>query len=222
MNRIEETKAKIVEIIQREYRNGMVNMFEGNVSARVGDTILITPSQVAKDATTPEMIIEMDLEGNITHLPEGMKPSSESKMHLEVYRLRKDVQAVVHNHSIYATAFAMNNMPIETKALTEVNMTLGVVPVCAYGTPGTERIYADLKNKIGNGNAVLLANHGLLTYGPNLEIAYSFAEGVEKIAQTITIAGRIGEPSNIPDEEIEGLRQYGSMARDKAIAEALK
>ncbi len=221
MANVEAIKQKIVDIVQKEYRLGMVNMFEGNVSAKVGDRVFITPSQVAKDDMTKDMIIEMDLEGNIVDCPEGLKPSSESKMHLEVYRLRPDVKAVVHNHSTYATAFAMNNMPIDTKALTEGNLTLGVIPVCKYGTPGTELIYADLKNVIGNLYAVLLANHGLLAFGPTLDIAFSYAEGVEKVAQTITIAGRIGAPSNIPDAEIEALRQFGSAARDAAIAKSL-
>ena len=109
------------------------------MSVRYEDKMLITPSQINKEIMTPEMIIETDMEGNILYQPENLHPSSETKMHLEVYHVRSDVQAVVHNHSIYATAYAINGMPIVSDALTEINVTLGQVPVVPYGTPGTDR-----------------------------------------------------------------------------------
>ena len=122
MTSVETVKQQIVDTVKREYRFQMVNMFEGNVSAKVGDRIFITPSQVSKEVMTSDMIIELDTDGNIVDKPEGLSPSSESKMHLEVYKLRPDVKAVVHNHSIYATAFAVNNMPLKSDALTEMNL----------------------------------------------------------------------------------------------------
>ena len=143
MSRLDELKQEIVDIVKKEYRLQMVNMFEGNVSVRYEDKMLITPSQVNKEVMTPELIIETDLDGNILYQPEGLHPSSETKMHLEVYRVRPDVRAVVHNHSMYATAYAINNMPIVSDALTEMNVTFGQVPVVPYGTPGTDRIYRD-------------------------------------------------------------------------------
>ena len=102
MSRIDELKQEIVEVVKKEYRFQMVNMFEGNVSIRYNDKMLITPSQVNKEIMTPEMIIETDLEGNILYQREGLYPSSEMGMHLEVYRVRPDVSAVVHNQSMYA------------------------------------------------------------------------------------------------------------------------
>ena len=108
----ENLKREIVETVKREYRFGMVNMFEGNVSARLGDRVFITPSQVAKETMDASMIIEVDMNGSLICQPPGLKPSSELEMHLEVYHLRPDVQAVVHNHSLYATAFAVNGMPL--------------------------------------------------------------------------------------------------------------
>ena len=129
MSRLDELKQGIVDIVKKEYRLQMVNMFEGNVSVRYEDKMLITPSQINKEIMTPEMIIETDMEGNILYQPENLHPSSETKMHLEVYHVRSDVQAVVHNHSIYATAYAINGMPIVSDALTEMNVTFGQVPV---------------------------------------------------------------------------------------------
>jgi len=213
-------KQKIVDTVKKEYRFQMVNMFEGNVSARLGDRVFITPSQVDKEIMTAEMIIETDLSGKIIYQPEGLKPSSELKMHLEVYRIRPDVRAVVHNHSTYATAFAVNAMPLVSEALTEMNLTFGEIPVVPYGTPGTEKIYKDFDKYLGNRRAVLLANHGVLAFGADLPTAYSNAEAVEKIAQTLFIARQMGQESKIPSEEIAALRGFGSQMRDAEIAKA--
>lgn len=217
----ENLKREIVETVKREYRFGMVNMFEGNVSARLGDRVFITPSQVAKETMDASMIIEVDMNGSLICQPPGLKPSSELEMHLEVYRLRPDVQAVVHNHSLYATAFAVNGMPLVSDALTEMNMTFGQVPVVPYGTPGTKGIYQDFSSCLGNYHAVLLANHGVLTFGANLELAYSYAEAVEKIAHTLFVARQLGAPSPMPAGEAEALRAAGSRQRDQEIKAAL-
>lgn len=217
-----EIRQQIVDIVKREYRNGMVNMFEGNVSARVGDRYFITPSQIGKETMTAEMVIEVDADGNIISASEGLKASSELKMHLEVYRLRPDVQAVVHNHSLYATAFAVNSMPIESSQLTEMNLTFGRVPVVPYGTPGTDQIYRNFKDYIGNYHGILLANHGLLTFGRSLELAYSYAEGIEKIARTIFIAKQLGTGPSIAAEEIEALQTFGEKMRIAEIETALQ
>ncbi|MDD6043792.1 MAG: class II aldolase/adducin family protein [Eubacteriaceae bacterium] len=150
-----EVKRKIIEVVQTEYKNGMVNMFEGNVSARFEDRFFITPSQVEKMSMEEDMIIEIDKDGNILYAKEGYKPSSELFMHLEVYKLRPDVNAVVHNHSLYATAFAVNNMPLETDALTEANISFGPIPVVPYGTPGTDKIYKDFDKYLIDNWAVL-------------------------------------------------------------------
>lgn len=217
-----ELKEEIVETVKREYRNQMVNMFEGNVSARCGDKIYITPSQVSKEKMTADMLIETNLQGEILYQPEGLSPSSETGMHLAVYRLRPDVKAVVHNHSLYATAFAIDNLPLESKALTEMNIIFGTIPVVPYGTPGSERIYQDFDKYIDNRYALLLANHGVLTFGANLELAYSYAEAVEKIAQTLFIARQLGQEADIPEAEVEGLRKFGDMKRAKEIEASLK
>ena len=131
--------------------------------------------------------------------------------------VRSDVQAVVHNHSIYATAYAINGMPIVSDALTEMNVTFGQVPVVPYGTPGTDRIYRDFDKYLGNYSAVLLANHGVLAFGQGLEKAFSVAEAVEKVAQTLYIARQLGEPSPIPKEEVKALREFGEQMRIKEI-----
>ncbi len=218
----QQIREQIVETVKREYHCGMVNLFEGNVTVRDGDRIFITPSQVSKETMTPEMIIEIDRQGNVVNSLPGYKPSSEFKMHLEVYRLRPDVCAIVHNHSTYATAYACNAMPLETDIIAEINMFMGSVPVVPYGTPGTERLYAGFDGIIDDRFAVLLANHGVLTFGPDLDMAYSYAEAVEKLAQTLFLAKQLGPGSPIPAAEITALRRHSADARKKAIENAMQ
>lgn len=216
----DQLKEDIVRIAKREYNCGMVNMFEGNISSRLKDRYFITPSQVSKETMTAEMIIELDAQGNVVHALPGLRPSTEYKMHLEIYRLRPDITAVIHNHSTYATAFACNNAPIESDILTEMNLTLGSVPVAPYGTPGTERLYAGFQGLIGDTFAMLLENHGVLTYADSLDMAYSYAEAVEKVAKTLFIARLLGEGSHIPAEEIAAMQAYGQANRRKRIEAA--
>ncbi|MEI3238721.1 MAG: class II aldolase/adducin family protein [Lachnospiraceae bacterium] len=188
----DKVKAQIVDIVKKEYQMHMVNLFEGNVSARMEDRVWVTPSQVSKEEMTEDMLIEMDLSGHILKCPAGFRPSSETGMHLEVYRLCPDVQAVLHNHSTYATAYAVNHMPIPAGFLTEVDMFFGEIPVTPYGKPGTAEVYKVFYQYLPGKKALLLANHGVLTMAETVPLAFSYAEAVEKAAKTLYIAGRLG------------------------------
>lgn len=190
-------REQIVAVVKKEYQMQMVNMFEGNVSARIRDRIWVTPSQVSKEEMREDMLIEMNLSGEIIHCPEGFRPSSETGMHLEVYRLCPDVNAVLHNHSTYATAYAVNHMPIPAGYLTEIDMFFGEIPVVPYGRPGTEEIYREFDQYLPGKKALLLANHGVLTMAEEVPLAYSYAEAVEKAAKTLYVAGRLGTPRKI-------------------------
>ena len=203
-----EEKKEIVHYAKIMYRKGMINMFEGNISVRCGDVILVTPSQQNKETLVPEDILELDREGHVL-AENGKRPSSETKMHYEVYRLRPDVKAVVHNHSPYATAYALAGRNIEDVALAESRVLFGDIPVCSYGTPGSAEVYRDFERYLCGErcSALLLSNHGLVTVGPDLETAYSRAEAVEKIAQ-ISILGRLlGGQKDLPAGEKERLDQ---------------
>ena len=118
------------------------------------------------------------------------------------------------------TAFAMNHMPIKTDCLSEINQFLGEVPVVPYGTPGTSRIYEHFAEIISDRFALLLANHGLVTFAPDLEHAFSFAEAVEKVAQQIVISRLLGTPVPIDEAEIQFFKAYSEKARQSVIAAA--
>ena len=205
----EAEKAEVVRIAKMMYHSGMTNLFEGNVSMRCGDTMLLTPSQQDKELLTPEMILELDLDGNVLYALPGLSPSVEYRMHAEMYKLRPDIRAVVHNHSACASAYAMANQPIVSDAHVELNLLFGQVPVAPYGTLGTERIYAGVAPLLRDYNVILLANHGLLSVGRDAVTAYSRAEAIEKIGRTLMMTRMLGGEVPLPAEELAQIRREG-------------
>ncbi|MBS4899560.1 MAG: class II aldolase/adducin family protein [Clostridiales bacterium] len=194
----DELRAEVVHYFKKQYDLGMLNTFEGNLSVRVkgSNTILITPSQQEKDKITPEMILEVDMDGNLLDKTD-LEPSSELGMHLEVYKLRSDLQSVLHNHSTFATAFALVGRPLANDMAESFMFYGGDIPVAPYGRPGTADVYKDFKKFFvdRDRDALLLANHGLVTAGYTVGDAFSKAEAIEKLAK-ITIMSEILGPDN--------------------------
>lgn len=202
-------REQVVSIARKMAERQMVNTNEGNVSVCEGGRVYITPSQVNKESLTPDMIVVTDLQGN--QLEGHLKASSETRLHLEVYRLRPDVHAVVHDHSPFATAFAIARLPIATQAYTEMIFLYDRIPVVAYGTPGTAKITAGLDRYIHQTDIFLLANHGVVAIGPDVVTAYQRAEAVESMAKTLAIARLLGGEHPI---EPEGLAELYQMRQD--------
>ena len=202
-------KEEMIARFLRLYESGMINMFEGNITVRTPDGILVTPSQMEKDRITPEMIIEMDMDGNVLNSPPA-RPSSEYKMHLAVYRLRPDLKAIVHTHSAYATSYAVAGLPVRGNAAELFMFFGGEIPVCSYGAPGSEAIYADFPKYFveQDKDAVLLANHGIVTAGKTLADAYSKTEAAEKIAMITTQVRLLGAEHVLTEEEKEPLLAF--------------
>src|SRR6187431_2477675 len=135
----EQARADIVEVGRRLWERGYVASNDGNISVRLDDTRLITtPKSVSKGFMTPDMMVITDLEGR--KISGEREPSSELKMHLEVYKHRPDVRAVVHAHPPTATGFAVAGIPLDRAVLAEVVTTLGSIPIAEYGTPSTREL----------------------------------------------------------------------------------
>ncbi len=185
-------KNDIVYFFKKLYEQGAVTLYEGNISVRDEDVIFITPSQQSKETIDAGMIVEMDLDGNLLS-DNGYKPSSEYKMHQELYKLRDDIGAVVHTHSTYATAFALRGNPIVSN-LAELEMFFGgEIPCCSYGKPGTDEIFRDFKQFFvrENKNVALLERHGIVAVGGNVEEAFARAQTAEKIAKITLLAAMV-------------------------------
>ena len=208
-------RADIVEIGRRMYARGYTASNDGNISVRLGaDRLLMTPKSVCKGFMTPDMMCITDLDGR--KLQGEREPSSEMLMHLEVYRQRPDVQAVVHAHPPTATGFAVAGIPLDRAVLAEVLTTLGSVPIAEYATPSTRELPEAVKKYIKAHDGMLLANHGALTVGGDVYSAYFKMETVEHFAKISLVARLLGRENLISREEVMRLQElrgtYGTPA----------
>jgi len=201
-----EQKKMIIEIGRRIWQRGYVAANDGNITVRLNDKeILTTPTGVSKGFMTQEMIIKLNMEGKVLTSNSTYRPSSEVKMHLEVYRQRDDINAVIHTHPPYCTSFAVAGIPLDKCVLPEAVITLGAVPIAPYGTPSTMEIPDSIKSHIQNSDAVLLANHGALTLGIDLITAYHRTETLEHTAHITYFAIQLGNVNMIPGAEVDKL-----------------
>ena len=206
VNREYELKKLIVDIGKRLWTRGFVAANDGNITVRISENeILTTPTGMSKGFMSEDMIIKMDLDGNIISAKDEYRPSSEVKMHIQVYKERDDIKSVVHAHPPYCTSFAVAGIPLDKCILPEAILTLGIVPIAEYGTPSTMEIPASIKNHIRNCDAVLLANHGALTMGVDLITAYHRMETLEHTAQITHLATALGNVNVISEEQIKKL-----------------
>lgn len=197
-------KEQIVKVAHLVYENKFVAAYDGNISCLSDtNTIFITRSGVCKGELTINDILEIDFEGNL--LSGFGKISTENKLHRFIYSQRKDVKAVVHCHPIYSTAFTLVNEEFIDQYFPEVFLTLGKIPLCKYATPSTDEITESIKDFVMNSSALLLQNHGAVTFGTSLLDAYYKMEKLEHSAKTIFIARQLGVPRKLSDEEIKKL-----------------
>jgi Ribulose-5-phosphate 4-epimerase and related epimerases and aldolases len=201
-----EIKKEICEIGKRIYNKGMVAANDGNISVKLSDNeFLCTPTGVSKGFMTPDYICKVDKKGNVIQANGNFKPSSEIKMHMRVYEERSDVKSVVHAHPMYATGFAIAGIPLNQPIMPEAVIALGEVPIAPYGTPSTMEIPDAVSKFLQNYDAVLLENHGALTYADSLLGAYHKMESVEFYAQLLFISKQLGGPKELPDSEVKKL-----------------
>ena len=215
-------RADIVEVGRRMYARGYTASNDGNISVRLGsDRLLMTPKGVCKGFMTPDVMCITDLDGR--KLQGDRDPSSEMLMHLEVYRQRPDVQAVVHAHPPTATGFAVAGIPLDRAVLAEVLTTLGSIPIAEYATPSTRELPEAVRKYIKAHDGMLLANHGALTVGADLYSAYFKMETVEHFAKISLVARLLGRENLISREEVMRLQQlrgsYGIKAPAPICAE---
>ncbi len=186
-------RQRIVDVAQRLQAQELVVGTSGNVSAREPGTnqYWITPSGVAYDRLEPNDLVLVDSDGQVRG--GSLKPSSDTAVHLAIYRSRPEIDAVIHTHSPYATAFSVVQRDIPP-VLVEAAGFLGG-PVRSDGTIGSDR-------------AVLLPNHGVLAVGESLDLAYSAAVTVEHMARVALLAGLIGKPQQVPQSEIDRMHTF--------------
>ena len=200
---VNKLKMEIVEAGKRMLHKGLVIGASGNISIRISgeDKIVITPSQIKYDKIGVNDIVVVDFKKNV--LEGDRSPSVETGMHIGVYETRPDVGAIVHTHSVYASAIASLGKKIPPFLDDIVLMLGGEIEVAEYGMPGSKELAENAVRALGKKNAVLLANHGSLSCGKDLEGAFVNAELVERVAKIFILSSLLGKPKNLPQEVVQ-------------------
>jgi L-ribulose-5-phosphate 4-epimerase len=202
---LEHLKEEVYRLHLELPKNNLVVWTTGNVSARDPESglVVIKPSGVRYDELRPEDHVVVNLQGDVV---EGdLKPSSDTASHLYIYRHREDVNGVVHTHSPYATAFAAVGQPIPVY-LTEMGDEFGCpIPCAGFALIGDQEIGRLVVEHIGSSPAVLLKRHGVFTVGPTAEAAVKAAVMTENVARTVWLALQLGQPEEIPPEDVAKL-----------------
>jgi L-ribulose-5-phosphate 4-epimerase len=211
---LEELRRQVCDANLMLPKAGLVTWTSGNVSGRdpASGLVVIKPSGVRYEVMTPADMVVLDLDGRVVEGP--LAPSVDAPTHLVVYRHREDVGGVVHTHSPFATAFAALGKPIPVY-LTAIADEFGCpIPVGAYAQIGEEEIGREIIRSIGPSPAILMKNHGVFTIGPNAMAAVKAAVMTEDAARTVFYALQMGQPEEIPPEEVARahrryVEQYG-------------
>jgi len=207
---------QIVEIGRKMHTRGYISGTDGNISIRTDhDRIVITPSGSCKGFLKYEDMIVVD--SVMTVISGAGKPSSESDMHLSLYKLRPDIKACVHAHPPYATAFAVAGEELPGDILPEVALFVGPIPLVPFTSPGTTAVGAGLEVFAADHDAFLLKNHGVVTIGTNLEEAYNRMETVEHFAKILFYARQIGTVDHLPEEEVVRLTRMREVLRKNSV-----
>lgn len=209
---LEQERNRIIHFGKKLATSNLTTGTGGNLSIanRKENLAAISPSGIDYFQIRPENVAVVNMAGEIQD--GNSKPSSELGFHLELYNTRTDVQAVVHTHSVYATTIACLHWELPAVHYL-VGFSGNKVPLAPYATYGTKKLAHNVVEGIGSYNAVLLANHGLVTVGANIDAAFATAEEIELVAQVYYQAKNVGQPVVLPDEEmeivIEKFKKYG-------------
>lgn len=203
---IDLIKEQICDVCHKTWQLGWVAANDGNVSARLEDgTFLCTPTGMSKSFITPEKLIRINAKGEILEGAEGLRPSSESKMHLRCYEKRPDVWSVIHAHPPGATGFAVAHKAMDMYNMIEDVAVIGSVPLTPYGTPSTTEVPDAIEPYLEEHDVMLLENHGALAVGSDVITAFYRMESLELWAKITINAVILGGSIDISRENIQKL-----------------
>jgi len=199
---LESLKETVCKANQRLLREGLVTWTSGNVSGRDASSglVVIKPSGVPYDELTPEAMVVLNPEGTV--IEGNLRPSVDAPTHMVIYRNRADVMGVTHTHSTFATAFAAAAQPIPVYLTAIADEFGGAIPLGAYAKIGGEEIGQEIVRAIGDSPAILMKNHGVFTIGASVMAAVKAAVMTEDVARTVYYALQLGQPEEIPAEEV--------------------
>ena len=202
----------LVEFGRMLHTQGFVAATDGNLSVRLdARRVMVTPTGFSKGMLLPEDMVIVDFEGR--KLSGIQSPSTEIAMHLTIYKMRPDMRAVVHAHPCTATAFACAGIALDQPMCAEIVIALGAVPLAPYATTGSAELSESLKPFIADHEAILMANHGVVAYGGDLQQAYLRMEAVEHYAKIALAARQLGCTRSLDSQELRKLAALRSQYR---------
>ena len=200
----EQLRQEIIRFCHLTYEKSLLASTDGNLSARMSDgNILCTATMTNKGLIRAEDLVVIDPSGK--RIRGERKASSEMAMHILIYEMRPDVHAVVHAHPPCATAYAAAGIPLNKALISEVVLALGCIPLAEYGTPGTPELSDEIRPFIKNFDALLMSNHGVVTYGANIEEAFNRMDTVEHFAKISIYTKILGKERLLSSEDVEKL-----------------
>ncbi len=216
----QQHREEIVRFGKLLHQTGLVAATDGNLSVRLENgNILCTPTLMSKGLMEPEDLVIVDSRGGKLNGARGV--SSEIAMHVLIYRSRPDVGAVVHAHPPTATGYAAAGLALDRALCSEIIVTLGSVPLANYETPGTPELAEVLAPLIADHDAILMANHGVVTCGKDLLNAYMNMETVEHFAKIALVTHLLGKQQTLSDQHVDKLREIRTkyQAQNHAMAQ---
>jgi len=193
-------KQDICEIGRRLYNKGFAAANDGNITVRISDNeVLCTPTMHSKGFLKVEDICTIDMTGK--QIAGIKKRSSEALLHLEIYKQRPEIKSVVHCHPPHATAFAVAREPIPQCVLPEVEVFLGDVPITRYETPGGQAFADTVLPFVNKTNIIILANHGTVSFGVDVEQAYWWTEILDAYCRILMLSRQLGNVSYFNENE---------------------
>jgi L-fuculose-phosphate aldolase len=220
MNSERQHREDIVRFGRMLHQRGYIAASDGNLSVRLDqETILSTPTGMSKGMLEPEDLVVVDMKGK--RVTGRRQVSSEIGMHLLIYSLRPDTHGIVHAHPPTATGYAAAGLPLNQALVSEIVLSLGCIPLARYATPGTPELVQALEPLVPQYDAILMANHGVVTYGDDLTRAYMKMETVEHFAQIALVTHMLGRQQLLTQDEvgklIDARERYGITGPGKSV-----
>jgi L-fuculose-phosphate aldolase len=202
----QQHREEIIRFGKLLHQTGLVAATDGNLSVRLENgNILCTPTLMSKGLMEAPDLVVVDSRGN--KVSGSRDVSSEVNMHLVIYRSRRDVGAVVHAHPPTATGYAAAGLALDRALCSEIIVTLGSVPLANYETPGTPELAEALVPLVADHDAILMANHGVVTCGSDLLSAYMNMETVEHFAKIALVTHLLGKQQPLSDQHVDKLHE---------------
>ena len=214
MKNIDKIKEEIIYYGKQAGVKNFTPGVSGNISARIGDRILITASGSANGYLAEDDIVTIDFNGNL--IEGSKKPSSEKMLHVEYYKQRSDINCIFHMHSPYLSAFAACGKALDEPIMPENIFYFGQIPLAKYALPGSKKLVEETSKYFKDYNVILMANHGMISAGENIRDAYLKLELAESYAQVILMSKNIGTAKLLSEQEVEEINSLKHNCNEKS------